>query len=451
MSDKLSRRNFVKCAGAAAGAAGLAGCAGSSGGGGGLESGERPIKWLAPAWAARSEQVTHFEDATGLSLNVTNANNATTQQKVFTGAAETFDAVSHDTVLGPAFTVDQDKTDSIATEDVERWSDENVADVFTNFEETFSHLGGQTEKMGTFLWEDSDTQEELRHPPHVFNFNGVGLNPKYIDKSNTHRYSALFDDQYEGQVAMGSVPSITMNEVMGHLKDTDRVDARVGQLNNPTEDQIDVAVDYLVKQKESGQFRSTWTAYGQSVNLMSSEEAIIGDLWQPAVLDVRRAGTPCNYATMSEGVQGYQYWWGGVIPLKPGASERNNLNEVTSLYNMHLGAWFPGFIQNWGYPTANYPNKELVRDGEDETGQGMGPEYYDWAYEGKATYDAIDEPALFDPMSYEWSMEEGSPSSEGSVRDQGSIEERINRTSHFQIWPDNSEYLLERWKDFETA
>lgn len=86
----------------------------------------------------------------------------------------------------------------------------------------------------------------------------------------------------------------------------------------------------------------------------------------------------------------------------------------------------------------------------------MGPEYYDWAYEGESTYTPLSETqfeseALFDPMEYEWSMEEGDSASDGIARDSGPIEERIDRIGFFQIWPDNSEYMLSRWSDFTSA
>jgi hypothetical protein len=232
------------------------------------------------------------------------------------------------------------------------------------------------------------------------------------------------------------------------------IDAEVGDLNNPTQDQLDTAIDFLIEQKTSGQFRSTWTSYGTSVNLMSSEEAVIGDLWQPAALDTRRAGTPCTYATMEtgqNGVQGYRYWYGGIVPTSPGANDRNNVAEVYELLDIHYGARFPAFIQGYGYSVPHYPNTELVRDGSDDTGDGMGPEYYDWAYEGGATYDAVDEPALFDPLSYEWADSEGEPADDGAVRDSGPIEERIDRIGFFQIWPDNASYMTEQWRDFTSA
>ncbi|MFT4949140.1 MAG: putative spermidine/putrescine transport system substrate-binding protein, partial [Natronomonas sp.] len=99
----------------------------------------------------------------------------------------------------------------------------------------------------------------------------------------------------------------------------------------------------------------------------------------------------------------------------------------------------------------HYPDTDLVRNGSDETGGGMGPEYYDWAYEGTATYDPVDEPALFDPLEYDWDSEEGSESPDGGTRDSGPIEERIDRIGFFQIWPDNADYMTERWRDFTSA
>ncbi|QLC35374.1 twin-arginine translocation signal domain-containing protein (plasmid) [Halarchaeum sp. CBA1220] len=458
----MKRRNFVKYAGGTAAAAGLAGCTGGGddGGGdtttdgttttgGGGDSGSRPVQWIAPAWAGRSEITTKYNDVTGIDLEITTATNSTTQQRVLSGGRSTLDAFTTDSANAGAITSDNDASYAIPTADLPKWSSEKMADLFTDPGETLSFLGEQTETYNDLMWEDEE-QTELRFPPTICNFDAMGSNPKYVD--DVSKWGALFDDQYEGQVAINGASATTIPETLMYLLDNDMVEGDVGSLNNPTEQQIDTTVDFLVDQKSSGQFRSTWTAYGTSVNLMSSEEAVIGDIWQPACLDVRRSGTPCEYATMSEGIQGYRYWYAGIAPLKPGAQDRNNMAEVQSLINdVHWSAWFPGYIQNWGYSVPHYTNTDLVRDGSDDTGEGMGPEYYDWAYEGAATYDSVENPALFDPQSYEWSMEEGEPADDGCVRDSGPIEERINRIGFFQIWPDNATHMLERWQEFKSA
>ncbi|MFC6734175.1 MULTISPECIES: substrate-binding domain-containing protein [unclassified Haladaptatus] len=463
MPSGINRRNFMVRAGAVSGALALAGCTGGTGGdgngdgngggggGGSTDDGSRPLKWMGPAWAVRDGQAQKYTEMTGIDVETTTADIPTTQQKLLSGDRANFDAFSIDSSGAGALTKDNDASLSVPKDALDKWDEEKITELFTNPGERVSYLGAQTDTMLDELWAD-DEKTELRFPPHVYNFDAIGLNPKFVDESSVSKWSALFDEQYKGKVAMGATSAISIPEALMHLMDNDMIEGEVGDLNNPSEDQLDAAVDFLIKQKQSGQFRSTWVAYGNSVNLMSSEEAIIGDIWQPACLDVRRAGTPCTYATMEDGIQGYRYWFGGIAPLNPGASDRNNVDEVHQLINdVHYGAWFPGFIQGWGYSVPHYPNKELVRDGSDDSGEGMGPEYYDWAYEGKATYQSVDEPGLFDPQQYEWSMEEGSPASDGQVRNSGPVEERIDRIGFFQIWPSNADYMLERWKEFTSA
>lgn len=471
----VKRRNFIKYTSLATLTAGMAGCAGNGGDGdggdgngdgtteggdgdgngdgtpqGGLDSGERPVQWIGPAYSNYEAQVETYTDVTGIELAATRNALNEVQQRVLSGGSESFDAVSVDTATSGALTIDNDATAAVPTENIDRWDPSTISDMFTNPGGRLSHIGAQTDTMIEQLWEDDD-QTQLKFPPTVYNFDAIGYNPKFIEPGEISEWSALFDDQYSGDVLFDALPSIGIPETLMHLLDNDMVDGDIGSLNDPSEAQMDAAIDFLIRQKQNGQFRSTWTAYGTSVNLMASEDAILGDIWQPAALGVRRNGTPCKYATMSEGIQGYRFWWAGIMPTNPGAADRNNTDEVEELIDTHYGAWFPGFIQEYGYSVPQYPNEELVRDGEDDTGQGMGPEYYDWAYRGERTYDAVEDPYLFDPRSYEWSMEEGEPSSDGQQRDSGPIEERIDRISFFQIWPSNADYMLDRWSEFESA
>lgn len=464
--NEVSRRNFVKYAGAAAGAATLAGCSsgggssdggnnsnGGSGGDSSADSGSRPVKWMGPAWSARDPQLEKYTEVTGNEIESTIASIPSTQQKILSGGASNFDAVSLET-SGIGALQQNDAIDPIPKSELDQWNENSIAPLFRNPEERVGYLDDQVDTMNNYLWEDSEAKENLSFPPHVANFDSVGYNPKYVDpEGDTTSWSEIFKDKYKGKVAMDSISSIAVPEALMHLADNDMVDVSTSEMNNPTQDQIDASVDFLIKQKQQGQFRALWSAYGRSVNLMSSEEAIIGDIWQPACFDIRRTGTPCKYGTMpSSGQQGYRYWWGGISPVKPGASQRNNRAEVNSLLqDVHWSAWFPRYIHNWGYTTPNYVDTDLVRQGEDQTGEGMGAEYYDWAYEGKKTYQEIDKPNLFSPADYDWSWEEQSPPENGMERDCGTVDERIDRIGFFQIWPDNASYMQDRWKDFRSA
>jgi spermidine/putrescine-binding protein len=437
----INRRHFVKGASAAA-AAGLAGCTGGS-----SDDGEAPpVEWISPAWAARDQQAEKYNELTGNEVNITTATIPTVQQRLLGGENTEIDAYSVETSGAGALA---DITIPTPTENLDNWDEETISDAFTNPGERLSHLGAQTETINDLLWAD-DAQTELQFPPHAYNFDTIGYNPKFVDEASL--WSSLFDEQYEGQSIIGNTAAITIPQALMHMVDNDMIDGDIGDLNNPSQEQLDAAIDFLVEQKETGQFRTTWGGYGESVTQMASEEAVIGDVWQPAAMDIRRDGTPCTYATMEGGIQGYRYWFGGVAPVDPGASERGNLENVYSLYNdVHLGAWYPGYVQGWGYSVPHYENRELVRDGSDESGEGMGPEYYDWAYQGESTYNAVDEPALFDPQEYDWSDEEGDPSADGGSRDSGPIEERFDRIGFFQIWPDEADYMQDRWGDFLSA
>lgn len=481
MSRDLKRRNFMKQAGLLGAGVGLAGCtSGGDGGdggdgngdgdgggdgggtnGNGMSDGERPFTWMGPAWAVAGPQRDMFEAATGVSNEITQADIATTQQRLLGGDRETFDAFALDTSGAGALVNDNDAFEPVPTDDLSHWNESMVSDLFTNPTDRLSYLGEQAETINEILWM-SDDRDELRFAPHVYNFDAIGFNPKFVDTMQS-KWSSLFDEQFSGQVALGATAAITIPEGFMHMLDNDMIEGEIGKLNNPTVDQLDTVIDFLIREKEAGQFRSTWVTFGNSVNLHASEEAIIGDIWQPAALAIRREGTPTTYATMDDGIQGYRYWYGGIAPTSPGAVNRNNLDEAKALIDTHYGSYFPAFIQGNGYSVPHYPNTGMLRDGDeiyavpDDASQDyMGPEYYDWSYEGTATYTPISETqfesaALFDPLAYDWSMEEGSPSSDGSVRDSGPIEERIDRIGFFQIWPDNAEHMLDRWQEFTSA
>lgn len=449
----INRRNFVKYTGTAGAATLIAGCSGddggnSSGGSNGGGSGNE-LQWIGPAWSQRDGQEQKYEEMSGNDLNRTTVTIPTVQQRLLGGENSTADAYSVETSGAGALALDNDVTIPTPVDELDKWNPEFISDAFLNPGERLSYLGAQTETINDILWAD-DEQTELLFPPHAYNFDAVGYNPKFVD--DVSLWSALFDDQYEGRVTIGETAAITIPEALMHLVDNDMVDGDISDINNPNQDQLDAAIDFLIEEKEAGQFRTTWTAYGESVTQMAGEEAYLGDLWQPAAMDVRRGDTPCTYATMAGGLQGYRYWYGGIAPVNPGAEERGNLENVWSLLNdVHYGAWFPGYIQGWGYSVPHYENTDLVRDGSDDSGEGMGPEYYDWAYEGQATYEAVDEPSLFDPQQYDWADEEGEPSSDGAERDSGPIEERFDNIGFFQIWPDEADYMIDRWQDFTAA
>ena len=62
--------------------------------------------------------------------------------------------------------------------------------------------------------------------------------------------------------------------------------------------------------KQDGQFRSFWSSFDQSVNLMASGEVVIQSMWSPAVAAVRSRGIPCTFQPLKEGYRGWGYTLG---------------------------------------------------------------------------------------------------------------------------------------------
>lgn len=418
----------------------------------GFGDGERPIAHLGHITYAFPPQVEKFESLTGADLERTITSYNGIQQKLFSGGNETFDVAGFEGIIARPALVFNEFSVGTPTSDLDtysEWSDDTISSIFTDPTSRLDYLGVQAELMERTFWKDPEEKTTLNMIPTNYNFDSVGYNPKHVEPGSVTTWSPMFDEQYQGQVALGAVHVISVAETIMHLMDKGTLDEDVDSVNNPSKEQIDAAVDFLIKQKDAGQFRALWGQVGRSAELMASEEAVIGNIWQPAVYSVRGNGTPCTYATMGTGIQGFALTTGGFIPTSPGAENRGNVDEAVAWAHMHHGAWYPGFVQGrTGYSVPHWPNEDLVRDGSDATGEGMGPEFYDWAYKGKRTYDDVDEPALFQPSEYDWSSEEGDPSSDGQKRDGGDAETRANRVGTWYTWPDEGDHLASRWAEF---
>ena len=74
---------------------------------------------------------------------------------------------------------------------------------------------------------------------------------------------------------------------------------------NMTRDEIDKTIAKLIEYKKAGQFRSFWTNFDQSVQLMASGEVVLQSMFAPAVTEVRTRGIDCAYKTLNEGARGW--------------------------------------------------------------------------------------------------------------------------------------------------
>jgi spermidine/putrescine-binding protein len=459
----VKRRNLLAAAGTGLTAA-IAGCTGGDGSSGGsatdaggdggtaettqsgVETGERPLQILGPAWGLREGKRERFEEVTGIDTEFTVKAQAAANRQVLSGGNEVFDALFTGGQLAPQI-IGNDMASPIDPESIENWNEDNVTEYILNGTEVYD---GQFDRHAEVIWNDVESQDEIQFYPNVFNADSVGFNPRQVP-SDVDEWSAIFDDQYEGKSMFNQLSTVSYVVAMMHLADRGMVDASLHEISDPTREHIDAMVDFLVKQKQAGQFKALFSDLGTQINFFSSEEAIIGNIWGPAVLGTRENGTPAGYAKLArqenqQSLQGYDAWMGGTIPLKPGVSDRNNEDEVAKFLDLHLTAWYAGFVGQSGYIVPQYPNKELVR-GE----PGMPTEFYDWFYEGTATSKPVDGQFMFTPGNYEWTDGEYESSPDGHKRFRGGVEDFLPAVGAWHVAPNENDYLVEQWQEFTGA
>src|SRR5207253_1284132 len=71
-------------------------------------------------------------------------------------------------------------------------------------------------------------------------------------------------------------------------------------------------IKIMIDLKKGGHFRSFWSTFDQSVNLMASGEVVVQSMWSPAVTAVRSRGIDCYYVPLKEGYRG---WFVGLAPM----------------------------------------------------------------------------------------------------------------------------------------
>ena len=58
---------------------------------------------------------------------------------------------------------------------------------------------------------------------------------------------------------------------------------------------------------------------------------------------------------------------------------------------------------------------------------------------------------MFDPLTYDWSNDSGTPSPNGNVKDRGSIDTIISNMGNIESWVDELDYHIEAWARIKEA
>ncbi|MDR9430820.1 MAG: substrate-binding domain-containing protein [Natronomonas sp.] len=322
--DDESRRDFLRFAGGVAGAAtvgGLSGCLGGDGNGNtaseGSDGGGGASVDELSYWAVGTtnpEDWSLFKDETGINVNYSAAawDPGETVTKLVQGtASQDFDVVGNDTTLTGVLQ-EQGAINPTNLQELPNW--EYVYDEVKN--------SGPTEIDG-----------EQHSLSSVQNGDSVAYLPDEVgDPGSVNSYGILFDEEFQGKTSLETGWATAFHKVALYLQRNNMADLE--DIAEPKEEDIDKVVNFLLEQKDSGQFRTFWSGWQTAVNLLAKEEVIAMDTWEPVVFSLRDQGMNAEYLEPNEG---YSLW-----AIGPWLTNKGNENRGASesLVNWMMGGWY---------------------------------------------------------------------------------------------------------------
>ena len=239
--------------------------------------------------------------------------------------------------------------------------------------------------------------------------------------ARSNSWADLLAPEFKGRAALQDNPTVGVIDVAMAVEA--RGDIKYGNKGNMTKQEIDKTIFLMQAIKHDGQFRSFWSSFDQSVNLMASGEVVIQSMWSPAVAAVRSRGIPCAFQPLKEGYRGSGYTLGAMKHVS--GLKLDCFYEYMNCNGGYQGA----FIAREGYYSAQPENaKKYLTQAE-----------WDYWYGGKAAATDIVNP--FGKL-----MEKG-----GNVRDGGDIWQRRGNIAVWNSVMDEDRYLTRRWNEFITS
>jgi len=257
--------------------------------------------------------------------------------------------------------------------------------------------------------------------PSITNADTLGLRPDLTGRP-VNSWADLISPDFKGKTALQDSPTIGVIDVAMALEA--RGDVKYGNKGNMTRPEIDKTIDLMMEIKKSGQFRSFWTSFDQSVNLMASGEVVIQSMWSPAVTAVRTRGIPCTFQPLKEGYRGWAYTF---APMKHLSGLK--LDCFYEYMNWYSAGFQGAFIAREGYYCGVPENAKKF----------LTPAEWDYWYDGKPAATEIKDP--FGKV-----MEKV-----GGVRDGGAFWNRMGNIAVWNSVMDEDRYLTRRWTEFITA
>jgi putative spermidine/putrescine transport system substrate-binding protein len=163
-------------------------------------------------------------------------------------------------------------------------------------------------------------------------------------------YGVIFDPKLKGKTAMEDawINSVIFTAI--YLKNSEN--AKIAEPGNLTADELGLVMEFLIKLKRDGQFRTFWNGWEQGLQLVANQEVWVMTGWEPIVYAARMRGVDCYYAVPKEGYEG----WGNNAILLKGAVNRGRSKAAHQLVNALLSGFYGcklGMLRGYVVPTDN--------------------------------------------------------------------------------------------------
>jgi putative spermidine/putrescine transport system substrate-binding protein len=163
-------------------------------------------------------------------------------------------------------------------------------------------------------------------------------------------YSVIFDRKLRGKTAMEDawINSATFTAI--YLKNSEN--AKIAEPGNLTVDELGLVMEFLIKHKKDGQFRTFWNGWEQGLQLVANQEVWVMTGWEPIVYAAQSRGVNCYYVVPKEGYEA----WGNNTLLLEGAVERGLSRTAHRFANSLLSGFYGcklGALRGYLVPTDN--------------------------------------------------------------------------------------------------
>lgn len=168
--------------------------------------------------------------------------------------------------------------------------------------------------------------------PTVVNADSIIYRPDKLGKVDS--YGVIFDKKLKGRVAMEDAWINSAIFTAMYLKESEN--KPIKDPGNLSESELGLVMEFLIKHKKDGQFRTFWNGWEQGVQLVANEEVDAMTGWEPIVYEGRKRGLQVEYAAPVEGYEG----WGNNTVLLKGAVDRGTSDAAHAFVNGLLGGFY---------------------------------------------------------------------------------------------------------------